>query len=218
MAFAWVTKEVYLLSADVKDYFRTPWHRSSYVFFDFNVLAKTRRNHNCVRGTRTQPLICVRCSVHYRASCAINNGGFFEIAFVVVGDTHLLRFEALAYVLPHFDALTLVVIRVSSAFIFQTFAEVCYSAFVNRSSFKSVLNLRKAYVFCWRSTIHLCLMNVPKRLSFKSRLKVCTLSKILLWIKVTRRSYFVRVHPTLTFSDISTFTLIVSLTYSMDNI
>ena len=54
---------------------------------------------------------------------------------------HLLTF------LPHFDALTHVVIRVSSAFIFQTFAEVCYSVFVNRSSFKSVLNLRKAYIF-----------------------------------------------------------------------
>ena len=49
--------------------------------------------------------------------------------------------------LPHFDALTHVVILVSSAFIFQTFAEVCYSVFVNRSSFKSVLNLRKAYIF-----------------------------------------------------------------------
>ena len=73
-------------------------------------------------------------------------GGFFEIAFVVV-DTHLPRFEAHAYVLPHFDALTRMVIRVSSAFIFQTFAEVCYSIFVNRSSFKSVLTLRKAYIF-----------------------------------------------------------------------
>ena len=62
-------------------------------------------------------------------------------------DTHLPRFEALAYVLPLFDPLTHVVIRVSSAFIFQTFAEVCYSVFVNRSSFKSVLNLRKAYIF-----------------------------------------------------------------------
>ena len=51
------------------------------------------------------------------------------------------------YVLPHFDALTHVVIRVSLAFIFQTFAEVCYSVFVKRSSFKSVLNLRKAYIF-----------------------------------------------------------------------
>ena len=38
--------------------------------------------------------------------------------------THLLRFGALADVLPHFDALTHVVILVSSAFIFQRFAEV----------------------------------------------------------------------------------------------
>ena len=53
----------------------------------------------------------------------------------------------LAFVLPHFDALTHLVIRVSSAFIFQTFAEVCYFVFVNRSSFKSVLNFRKAYIF-----------------------------------------------------------------------
>ena len=62
-------------------------------------------------------------------------------------DSHLPRFDALAYVLPHIDALTHVVIRVSSAFIFQTFAEVCYSVFLNCSSFKSVLNLRKAYIF-----------------------------------------------------------------------
>ena len=82
--------------------------------------------------------------MHYWVSCAIKKGGFFEIAFFVVVDTHLPRFKALAYVLPHFEALTHAVIRVSSAFIFQTFAEVCYSIFVNRSSFKSVLNLRKA--------------------------------------------------------------------------
>jgi len=59
----------------------------------------------CVRDTKTQPLICVGCSVHYWVSCAINKGGFF-LAFVVVVDTHLARFEALAYFLPHFDALT----------------------------------------------------------------------------------------------------------------
>ena len=41
---------------------------------------------------------------------AINKGGFFEIAFVVV-DPHLPRFEALAYVLPHFDELSQVAIR-----------------------------------------------------------------------------------------------------------
>ena len=47
------------------------------------------------------------------------------MAFVVVVDTHLPRFEALAYVLPHSDELTRhVVILVSSAFIFQRFAEV----------------------------------------------------------------------------------------------
>ena len=71
-----------------------------------------------------QPLIFIGCSVHYWVSCAINKRGFFEIAFVVVVDTHLPRFEALAYVLPHFDALTRVVILVSLAFIFQRFAEV----------------------------------------------------------------------------------------------
>ena len=60
---------------------------------------------------------------------------------------HLPRFEALAYVLPLFNALTHVVVRVSSVFIFQTFAEVCYSVFVKRSLFKRVLNLRKAYKF-----------------------------------------------------------------------
>ena len=82
----------------------------------------------------------------YWVSCAINEGGFFEIAFFVVIDTRLPRFEALAFVLPHFDGLTHVVIRVSSAFIFQTFAEVYYYVFVNCSSFKSVLNLRSLRV------------------------------------------------------------------------
>ena len=54
-----------------------------------------------------QTLICVGCFVLHWVSCATNKGGFFEIAFVVVVvDTHLPRFEALAYVLPHFDALT----------------------------------------------------------------------------------------------------------------
>ena len=101
-----------------------------------NIMLQADANY-CVRGTRTQPLICVGFSVQYWVSCAIYKGGFFEIAFVVVVvvDTHLLRFEALAYVLPHVDALTHVVIRVSSALIFQTFAEVCYSVFVNGSSF-----------------------------------------------------------------------------------
>ena len=37
---------------------------------------------------------------------------------------------------------------------------------------------------CWRSTIDLCLMNLPRRSTFKGVLKVYTLSKILLWIKL----------------------------------
>ena len=82
-----------------------------------------RLSDDCVRGTRTQPLICVGCSVHYWVSCAINKGGFFEIAFS--SSTHI----CLAV------RLTRVVIFVSSAFIFQRFS-VCYSAFVKRSSFK----------------------------------------------------------------------------------
>ena len=84
--------------------------------------------------------------MHYWVSCAIDKGNFFEIAFVVVVDTHLPRFEVLAYVFPHFNELTHV-IRASSAFIIQAFAEVFYSVFVKRSSFKSLLNLRKAYTF-----------------------------------------------------------------------
>ena len=87
--------------------------------------------HFCVRGMRTQPLlICVGCSVHYCVPCAINKGGFFEIAFVVVVDTHLPRSEALAYVLPHFDELTHVVIRASSS--------VCWGL---------LFCLRKAFIF-----------------------------------------------------------------------
>ena len=54
------------------------------------------------------------------------------------GRRHTFASPALAYVLPHFDALTHVVILaiVSSAFIFQRFVEVCHSVFVKRSSFK----------------------------------------------------------------------------------
>ena len=82
---------------------------------------------------------------------------FFEIAFVVV-DTHLPRLEALAYVLPHFDALTHV---------------------------KSVLNLRKAYIF--KSVLKVYYRSVfnksSKAFIFQSMLKVYILSKILLKIK-----------------------------------
>ena len=49
---------------------------------------------------------------------------FFRDCIFVVVDTLLPRFEALGYVLPHFDELTYVVIRASSAFIVLAFAEV----------------------------------------------------------------------------------------------
>ena len=69
---------------------------------------------------------------------AINKRGFWDCICV---DTHLPRFEVLAYVLPHFDALTNV-IRVSSASIFQTLAvdEVCYDRLR-----KAVHDLSKVY-------------------------------------------------------------------------
>ena len=69
--------------------------------------------------TRTQLLICVGCPVQLIRKVFLK-----------------LHFEALAYVLPHFHALAHVVILVSSAFIFQRFAEVLHSVFVKRSSFK----------------------------------------------------------------------------------
>ena len=53
--------------------------------------------------------------MHYWIPCTINKEGFFKIAFVVVVDTHLPRFKALAYVLPHFDELTHMLIRASSS-------------------------------------------------------------------------------------------------------
>ena len=83
--------------------------------------------------------------------CANNKGGFFEIAFVSTDICLALR-RLLTFCL-HFDALTHVVIRVSSAFIFQTFAEVCY------------LSLWSVHIsrVCWRSTIDLCLLNLSRR-------------------------------------------------------
>ena len=42
----------------------------------------------CVRGTRTQPVIFVGCSVHYWVSCAIYKGFFFKIA-CLSSSTHI---------------------------------------------------------------------------------------------------------------------------------
>ena len=126
-------------------------------------------------------------------------GVFSRLPFVVVVDTHLPRFEALAYVLPHFDALIHVVIPVSSASMFQTFAAVCYSVFVNRSFFKSVLNLRKAYIF--KSLLKVYYRSVFNESSKAFILLKCaeslhnyTLSKILLWTGSTRTASLGRIN------------------------
>ena len=94
--------------------------------------------------TRTQPLISGGCSVHYWVLCAINKRSFLRLHLCWHTFASLwgacLRFASLWRA----NSLALV-IRVPSALIFQTFAEVSYSVFVRRSSFKSLLNLRKAY-------------------------------------------------------------------------
>ena len=57
---------------------------------------------------------------------------------------------------------------------------------------------------CWRSTIDLCLMNLPKRSSFKSVLKVYTLSKILLsYFSLENACYSWCMHQTGLFSSAS---------------
>ena len=76
---------------------------------------------NEVRGTRTQPLISVGCSVQLIRE--------FFLRLHLCRHTFASLWSA-CYVLAHFDALPHVVIHVSSAFIFQTFAEVSYSVFV----------------------------------------------------------------------------------------
>ena len=80
-------------------------------------------------------------------------------------DIHLPRFEAIAYVLPHFDALTDVVIHLY-------LSNVCWGllfVFVKRAYFKSLLKVYYRSVF------------VESSKAFNN------LSKILLWIKP---SYF----------------------------
>ena len=102
--------------------------------------------------------------------------------------------------LPHFDALTHMLIHVSLAFIFQTFAEVCYSVFVKRSSFKSLLNLCKVYIFqefaegllsicvCWIfQNVHLSKVSaavVPQ--SKSTKLCTCSLAVVVPQSKSTK--------------------------------
>ena len=92
---------------------------------------------------RGLPKTCVYYGLYENGESCL---GFFEIAFVVVVDTHLPRFQALAYVLAHCDELTHVVIRASSS--------VCWGL---------LFCLRKAFIFqefSWRSIVDLSLLNL----------------------------------------------------------
>ena len=65
----------------------------------------------CVWGTRTQPLISVELLCIVGCPVQLISEVFWDCICV---DTHLPRFEALPYVLPHFDALTHMVIYLSN--------------------------------------------------------------------------------------------------------
>ena len=144
---------------------------------------------NCVRGTRTQPVIGVGCSVHYWLSCAINKGGFFS-RLHSSSLTHTfaspwgtcLRFASLWRANSRGDSCILGA-HLSNDYWGLLF---CLSkSFI----FKSVLNLRKAYIF--KSVLKVYYRSVfnksSKAFFFQSVLKVYILSKILLKIKP---SYF----------------------------
>ena len=119
---------------------------------------------------RMQTKISVGCSVHYWVSCAINRGGFLEIAFASLWGA-CLRFAS----------------RGDLCILGVHLSNVCWGLLffrTERSSLKAcwIFVKRTCVRFCWRSTIDLCLMNPQKPSSFESLLKVYTLNKILLWI------------------------------------
>ena len=58
------------------------WFFKKKIFTNFFCLTKLENNlFNCVRGRRTQHLVCVGCSVQYWVSCVINKGGFLRLHF-----------------------------------------------------------------------------------------------------------------------------------------
>ena len=82
------------------------------------------------------------------------------------------RFEALAYDLPHFDAITHVVILVSAALIFQSGllrSDISLIFFVKRKEY-----------------IDLYLLNRPKRSSFRNLLLKFTLDEAFIFFSMVR--------------------------------
>ena len=124
---------------------------------------------------RTQPQISVRYSVHYWVSCAISKQGFLRLHLCWHSFASLWRANSRSdscVLHIHLSNICWGLLILSSylkPFIVQKFAEVCYSVFVKHSSFKSLLNLRKAYIFhefaegllsicvCWIFKILLCI-------------------------------------------------------------
>ena len=87
---------------------------------------------NCVRGTRTQPLISVGYSVHYWVSCVINKGGFLRL--------HLCRhtFASLWGACLRFGSLWRANSRGDSCVLGVHLSNVCWGL---------LFCLRKAYIF-----------------------------------------------------------------------
>ena len=91
-----------------------------------------------------QPLISVGCFVHYWVSCAINKQGFLRLY------SYQHTFASLWGACLHFASHWCINSCGDSCVLgihLPTFAEVYYSVFIKRSSFKSLLNLCKAYIF-----------------------------------------------------------------------
>ena len=156
------------------------------------------------------PLISVGCSVHYWVSCAISKGGFLRLHFCPHTFASLwgacLRFASLWRANSRGDSCVLGVhlSNVCWGLLFCLLTAFIFWIFVERTYFKSLLKvhidvcllnqsvhlLKVRWIFvylrvCWGSTIDLCLMDLPKRSSFKILLKVNNLSKILLWTRGT---------------------------------
>ena len=136
-------------------------------YFDFMLVI----HHFCLRGTRTQPLICVGCSVHYWVSCAINKGGFFRDCIRRRRRRH--KFSALWGACVRFASLWRANSRGVSSVLGVHLSNVCWRLlFCLRKSFifLSVLNLCKAYIF--KSLLKVYYRSVFdesfKRSSFKS--------------------------------------------------
>ena len=147
----------------------------------FTKACADRKLYNCVRGTRTQPILCVGCSVHYWGPVQLIREVFSRLHSLSSSSTHnclALIWGACLRFASHWRANSLG----DSCVLGVHLSNVFWGLLFCLRKFYSVFVKRTYSRVCWRSTIDLCLMNPPKRSSFKTVLKVYTLSKILLWI------------------------------------